>query len=517
VAESRDLMERILGQAIEQTRDHQAIFADFASRFDSFAGELIPAWTRACSTIAPAGLGDQGEVARAFFAALKQGNLREAYASWFRWGCALVNGGFAYDQALKIVREEQRAVLPFILRVYADVPQLSSALEACDDVFDAVRMVVGAAYVDLAQRQSAANARLNILGQLTNGTAHALNNTISVIIGRSQLLLDHPSDYDLRGDLQDILTAAAHSARIVRRLQEYAQPDLGDERMGADVNMLLRDAAEITRFIWRDQAEINNVMIDVVKDFADVPIVNARPSELRHVFVTLILNAIEAMPQGGNITLRTERKENVVLASVIDSGAGVSDVARARIAEPFFTTKGIPHLGLGLSSAAKIIAEHDGTLSVESRLGQGTNVSVSLPISPRMEGKVVGKMPTKHPAKILVIDNEPSVRDLLGRLLKIHGHTVVAAGSGLEGIAAFKQDKFDLVLTDLGMPEMSGWDVAREIKKLNPQIPIALTTGWPVEMGEQELKERNIDRVVSKPFHMPTLLGMIDEALAGRS
>jgi CheY-like chemotaxis protein len=166
-----------------------------------------------------------------------------------------------------------------------------------------------------------------------------------------------------------------------------------------------------------------------------------------------------------------------------------------------------------VNGVAQIVAQNKGTWSVESKPGQGTTVTLSLPIARRSAGGKIRPMAVARTANILVVDNEPSVRDLLVRLLKLHGHTVVATESGTEGIAAFKAGKFDLVFTDLGMPEMSGWDVAREIKKINPQTLIGLITGWPIDLTREELQERGVDRVVGKPFDMPTLLSLIDDAV----
>jgi CheY-like chemotaxis protein len=278
----------------------------------------------------------------------------------------------------------------------------------------------------------------------------------------------------------------------------------------------LRDAAELTRFVWRDQAEARGVVVDVVKDFADVPPAQIPMAALHQIFVVLIMNAAEALPNGGRITLRTERKGDEIVIAIIDDGVGMADAVRARLGEPAFTTKNAPHLGMSWNVIAKLSRQFHGVWSVESKPGQGTTVTFVLPMAKRMAGGKIRPMVATRAASILIIDNEPSVRDLLARLLKLHGHSVVAAESGTEGIAIFKTDKFDLVFTDLGMPEMSGWDVAREIKKLNPQVRIGLITGWPIDLTRDELRERGVDQVVAKPFDLPTLLSLIEDAVTLR-
>ncbi|MEW5719259.1 MAG: response regulator, partial [Chloroflexota bacterium] len=200
----------------------------------------------------------------------------------------------------------------------------------------------------------------------------------------------------------------------------------------------------------------------------------------------------------------------------LDNGIGMADDVRTRLGELFFTTKPAPHLGLGVNGVAQIVAQNKGTWSVESQAGQGTMVTLSLPIARRSTEGRIRPMAATRTATILIIDNEPSVRDLLARLLKLHNHIVATAESGAEGIAAFKAGKFDLVFTDLGMPEMSGWDVVREIKKINSQALVALITGWPIDLTGEELRERGVDRVIGKPFDMPALLSLIDDAMTLR-
>ncbi len=517
------MTERVLTYAAELTREQQSVLADLATRLDANLTQVSADWAQAYrAALTEAGLvaaggaqNDQTDLARTVFGALRQRKLGDALAGVFAWSRTLALDGMPYDRAIPLLHADQHSLMPHVLAVYRDAPEMPLVLDALDDWFAGAANVIGAAYLDAAQTRSADGARLNVLGQLAGGTAHALNNLLTAILGQTQLLIESAPNDEIRDELEQVQRTAAHGVRVVRRLQEFTRPLSADPAPRAEVNALLRDAAEITRFLWRDQAEVLGVVVDVVKDFADVPPVRARPAELRQVFVALILNAVEAMPQGGLITLRTERKGETVLVSIMDRGDGIAEGVRARMFEPFFTTKGLPHLGLGLSTAANMIAASGGTLTVASQAGRGSTLILTLPLAPRASaGEGVKRMSASRAARILVIDNEASVRDLLARLLKLHGHTVASAEDGMEGIAAFKREPFDLVLTDLGMPELSGWDVAREIKKLSPQVPIALTTGWPIDLEPHELQARGIDQVVSKPFDIPKLMALIDAALA---
>ncbi|MBM3128886.1 MAG: hybrid sensor histidine kinase/response regulator [Chloroflexi bacterium] len=507
------MLDHILNQVTEQTRDDGPLLAEFATRSEPFANDLFAAWNEICRAAgAPPTAFD--ETFRAFFGELKQSNLRGAYAAFGAWGMDAARARMEYAAALQLIRESQRALLPFVLRAYADAPQLPLLLDALGAAFDGLVTIVGAAYVTTAPERFADGVPAYTLGQLTGGAAHTLNNLLAAILGRTQLLIERTDDHAWREELEAIQSTAATGARIVRRMQDYLQTAGAAENPAADVNLALRDAAELTRFVWRDQAEARGIVIDVVKDFADVPPAQIALSDLRRVLVALILNAAEALTEGGRIALRTERKDDQVVLAIIDDGAGMSDAVRTRLGEPGVTTKAAPHLGMGWNIVAKICKQFHGTWSIESKSGQGTTVTLALPLAKRIAGGKIRSMTATRAANILVIDNEPSVRDLLARLLKLHGHTVATAESGAEGIATFKAGKFDLVFTDLGMPEMSGWDVAREIKNLNAKTRVGLITGWPIDLTRDELRARGVDQVVAKPFDLPALLSLIEDAVA---
>jgi len=527
----RSLTDRLIDQLVELTQDHQAVLSNLSTRLEARAPELIEAWNNVYREITAQhpldaqvmNLARQTNLAQVLFGELKQNHVRQAFAHWATWSRDLARAGLPFDLAHQLIREMQRATLTLALPLYKDDAQLPLLLDALDDWFDSTVTLAGATYLEAQQppeiqappqisSRFADAANLRVLGQLTGGMAHALNNLFATLVGRTQLLSEQVSDYDLRDELQELQQTAGIGARMVQRLQEYAETKTETPRV-LDVNALLRDASALTRFFWRDQAEASGAIIDVVQDFADVPPVLAQPAQLRHALVALILNAIEAMPHGGLITLRTERKGDVVLISIIDNGDGMPENIQARALEPFFTTKASPHTGLGLTLAAKIIADHKGRLQIESKHQRGTTVTFSLPVAPPTPAKESKPMIAKRPARILVIENEPAVRMLLTRLLTMRGHSVVEAESGAEGLAAFKKETFDMVLTDLGMPEMSGWDVAREIKKLNAKTLVALTTGWPIDLSVEELKAKGVDKVVNKPFDLPTLYALAEEAV----
>lgn len=525
MSEPQAMTDHFVDQAVELTRDHQSLLADLATRIEPYANELAEVWAKVYRETAvrqplPSDAvvrGIQEEAVRLFFGGLRAGDLHAYFASVAAWGRQNALSGLPYDRLLTLVHAYQRSGLAFLMRAYPIHAELQLALAAFDDLYSAMVMLIGAAYIEVAQEHLVHGARLRALGQLASGAAHSLNNLLAAILGRTQLLLVRTRDDESRDELQEIQRTAAIGAQIVRRLQDFARASHEEKFAETDVNLLMRDAAEITRFYWRDQAEACGIVIDVVKDFSSVPPVMARPSELREVFIDLIFNAIEAMPRGGLITLRTERKGNAVLVSVIDTGEGMPEATRLRVFDPFFTTKGPAHAGLGLSTARSIVAQHNGAFTVESEPGRGTTFTLPLPMS---EGKTAVTSErvsiSTRAVNILIIDDEPTVREVVAKSLTFRGYRVVVAESGPDGIAAFKENGFDLVVTDLGMPGMSGWEVAREIKRLNPKVLVVLMTGWAADLDPEKMKEGGVDRIVHKPFDMDEVLGLVSEAVVLR-
>ncbi|OGO40856.1 MAG: hypothetical protein A2Z03_01110 [Chloroflexi bacterium RBG_16_56_8] len=517
--------EHVLTQVVALTRDHQQLLMDLAWRVQPHSNELIELWAKAYADIAvrqPLPPDEvvraiQEEAVRVLFGGLGQGNLRKYYDDIAAWARKTARSGLAYDRVIALVREYQHSGLALLIRVYPAGPELELVLDALDDLYAGTITLIGAIYVETMQEELIHSARLRVFGQLATGATHSLNNLLTAILGRTQLLQERTRDTESRGELQEIQRTATLGAQMVRHLQEFARGGDDDIFAEADVNNLLRDAAEISRFVWRDQAEADGIVIDVVKDLGDVPPVLAHPNELREVFIVLILNAIEGMQRGGLITLRTERQGDNVLVSVIDTGEGMTEETRRRVFDPFFTTKGPGHTGLGLSIASNLVAQHKGTLIVESQLGRGSTFTVAVPVAAAAsQAKTEHASVSVRSVRILIIDDEPTVRDIVAKFLVFRGYQVAVADSGYDGIAAFKRDGYDLVLTDLGMPGMSGWEVAREIKRLKPQTLVVLMTGWAAGLDTEKVKESGVDHIVHKPFNVDDVLKLVNEAVGLR-
>jgi CheY-like chemotaxis protein len=205
-----------------------------------------------------------------------------------------------------------------------------------------------------------------------------------------------------------------------------------------------------------------------------------------------------------------------VEVTIADTGIGMTEEVKKRVFDPFFTTKGVTNSGLGMSVSYGIIKRHGGEILIESEPGEGTKFIIHLPTGYGGEEalvKEVTRVKESRQARILVIDDEDSVRDVLSRMLKTRGHQVVVASNGEEGIERFRSEHFDLVFTDLGMPKLSGWEVGKTIKGIDPKVPIAMITGWGVELDRQKLSESGIDLSISKPFNFDQVISLVSEAM----
>jgi CheY-like chemotaxis protein len=233
----------------------------------------------------------------------------------------------------------------------------------------------------------------------------------------------------------------------------------------------------------------------------------------------MIKNSVEAMPGGGEIIIQTAAEPNYVVITFKDTGQGIPEDTRGRIFDPFFTTKGPGSSGLGMSVSYGIINRHQGSIAFESQEGSGTTFLIRLPVATYVPEQQPARMQpvSVRTATILVIDDEQDVRDTLTDILHEGGHRAVAAVSGAQGLKLFADGSFDLVFTDLGMPGMSGYQVAEEIKKLNSLVPVFLITGWQVHLSEEQLGTSGIDLVLNKPFQLHQVLDLVQQGLELRA
>ena len=356
--------------------------------------------------------------------------------------------------------------------------------------------------------------KLSALGELASGVAHDFNNTLAGILGRAQLLQRTDDPEKIKRGLEIIIRTAEDGAKTVKRIQDFARQRRDHNFELVSIDQILQDASEITRPRWKNCAEASNIHISLDLQSGSNAMVMGDDSELREVLVNMVFNAVDAMPEGGTLLLKSCRVGESVIVTVVDTGVGMYPEVRSKIFDPFFTTKGKAGLGLGLAVSFGIIRRHSGSIEVESQYGKGTEFRITLPLAKIAKPSVkpveivmpeVTAEPEPLPLKrsltrLLVVDDEDFVRDLLGEILEGEHCEVYLAESGSAALSLFREYEFDGVFTDVGMPGMSGWELAREIRLINKQIPIAVITGWGEAVGSHEKKAAGVDWVVAKPF-----------------
>ena len=374
--------------------------------------------------------------------------------------------------------------------------------------------------------------KLKSLGELAGGVAHDFNNVLAAILGRVQLLKmqftpppgmaeKRKSMLDLTKSLDIIERASFDGAETVRRIQEFSRKRTDEKDFSlVNINELLENVLDFTSVRWKSESESQGIQITVQKEFAALPATLGSASELREVFTNLIHNALDAMMQGGSITIKTFTENNHICVKLQDTGIGIPEDIQSRIFDPFFTTKGIQSTGLGMSISYGIINRHQGSIVLESVEGAGSTFTIKLPILTGKEYKKdTGENLTgrKEKARVLIVDDENDVRQLLSDILTSENHDVTVACDGVQALTVFKENDFDMVFTDLGMPGMSGWEVAGAIKAIKENMPVAIITGWNLDLEEKEMKERGVDLIAFKPFEVKRIVQLVQEGMELRS
>jgi signal transduction histidine kinase/ActR/RegA family two-component response regulator len=407
-------------------------------------------------------------------------------------------------------------ILPIVAVVVFAYQTYLKNVEAAEAQAEQARLYVKelSRYVEEQERirvQFSQVEKLSAVGSLASGVAHDFNNCLAVIRGRAELLLKHTSDPKLRRGLELIVQSAHDGAKTVKRIQDFARQRQDRDFESVAIDRLLSDVCEITRPRWKDKADAAGSHIDFDVSNRSGAHVLGDASELRDVLVNMIFNAVDAMPGGGRLKLAAERRDEKVVVTVEDTGCGMSPEVRSRVFDPFFTTKGVEGMGLGLSVSYGVIRRHGGTIRVESEAGKGSTFRVVLPLvgcagAARDEGEREGAQAAAQQrcalTRILVVDDEGPVRELLCDILEGEGVEVTSAANGAEALARFEPGRFDAVLTDIGMPGMNGWELLRLVSERDRQVALAVITGWGELVSTHEEKGARVEWVLTKPFAM---------------
>ena len=374
-----------------------------------------------------------------------------------------------------------------------------------------------------SQDQLVATSRLRAVGDMAAGVAHDFNNVLNGILGRAQIIRQLLKGDPVQGDRVDahanhIVALAEQGAASVRRIQEFSRIRKDRPSSRARLHEAARLAAALTQPKWRDEARSRGRDVHLDLDLAVVSEVPGNPQDLIQAVSILIFNAAESMPDGGSMRIRTWEESGQVYVEVADEGQGMSAEVRQKIFEPFFTTKPQGQ-GLGMSVAYGIVTRLGGTVRVDSEEGKGTRVILGFPIdaSPEEIPAAPDPRPTTAPprsARLLIVDDEKGNLEVCQETLQAQGYEVRACVSGREALEHLGSGRYDLVITDLSMPGMSGIDVARNVKRHHPKTPVVLVSGWAIQQNDEDIREAGIDIVLAKPLHMDVLVDAVQRLLA---
>jgi PAS domain S-box-containing protein len=367
------------------------------------------------------------------------------------------------------------------------------------------------AYDDLRQTQQAVmqQERLRVLGQMASGIAHDINNAISPITLYTESLLESEPNLSerTRSYLQTIQRAISDVAETVTRMREfYRQREQQTALVPVQLNALVPQVVELTRARWADMPQQRGCVIQLRTQLAaSLPQIMGVESEIREALTNLIFNAVDAMPEGGTLTVRTSVKEGAkVDLEVSDTGVGMDEETRRRCLELFFTTKGERGSGLGLATVYGMVQRHGAEIRIESEPAKGTTMHLSFDVPREVTSAAAAAIyPAATGLRILIVDDDPVLLKSLRDTLEHDGHVIVTANGGQQGIDMLKGtpgvDAFDIVITDLGMPSVDGRKVAAAVKAASPSTPVLMLTGWGQRLVTEGDTPEHVDRVLGKP------------------
>ena len=357
---------------------------------------------------------------------------------------------------------------------------------------------------------------LRSLGETVGGLAHNLNNSLAAILAYSELMLRDAPIGPAKRRLAVMRDVALEASATVRRLQEFVarQPQAGFGPVGLPA--VIAEAIEMTAPRWRDEAQRRGIAIAVSQDMQALPPVEGNAFELRDAVMRLILNAVASMPDGGTLSIRAATEESGwVVIEVRDTGGGMPPELVRRVAErakSLAPGRGASH---GLFEVADVVERHGGTLELESEPGKGAVVRMRIHASrfqiiPATGGPVERPVAATATARVLLVDDDPRLVAVLSDMLRAEGHAVTTATNGDEAIETFDPAAHDVVITDLGMPRTTGWEVAERVKQKSPDTAVFLLTGWGESVSAHE-SSQFVDRVIAKPVSAQSLLEQLAE------
>lgn len=367
------------------------------------------------------------------------------------------------------------------------------------------------------QRILVETERLSAMGEMTGGIAHDFNNALQSIIGNIEIAeIKIGSDNPIKKYLDVIKKAAEDSAERVRSLQKFSGKfgQVG-EHHNIKLDDLIDDVIEQSRPIWKSSAEKFGIKYKIEKKIEKNINLYINLSEIRTVCFNIMKNSLEAMPNGGNLKIYSSKKKNKVAIYFEDDGIGMDEATKKRIFQPYFSTKGVDYSrGLGLSNVYSIIKEHGGKISVlKSSPRKGTTIEIELPINlgkKNNEHVTIEKVSDAKP-RVLWIDDDKKILEIITEIFEYYEIDGKVKNNAKDVLEEIEKGKYDLVITDIGMPEMNGWELADRInEKTDGKQKVAVVTGWGDQISERLKEEHNVIKIISKPFSIESIKRFID-------
>tara|TARA_B110000902_G_scaffold102126_1_gene120758 strand:- start:2986 stop:5322 length:2337 start_codon:yes stop_codon:yes gene_type:complete len=447
------------------------------------------------------------------------------------WGFDPVKGTPKYEDVIKQVHPDDLDIVTSTIdkaidsitsftiefRIYTPEGELKiikSTIESTFNTEDKVMILQGVDQDITAQkifeRDLVTHERLKAIGEMSSSIAHDFNNSLQAMVGNMEVIkLQKELSDSTQIGLQNIESIISDIAGRVVALQKFGNIAYADSSVELiDFNELIENSLKQTRPLWKDRKEKEGWSITIQSDFKEIPKIRCNRGELKTAVYNLIKNSIEAMPEGGKLSIRTGVKKAGIFATFSDSGIGMTEENKEKVFEPFFSTKGFElGRGLGMSGAYRIINRHQGDIRVlSSEVGKGTTFEIVFPFVKQevAQPMVIDQSKSNDSLNVLWVDDDMIITKLVDTLVKSIGHKITVANSGKMGLTHLENNPCDIVFTDLGMPEMNGWELIDAIrKKFGDAIKIIVVTGWEVE--ESVKKEKGIDIVLQKPFSLEML------------
>jgi len=404
-------------------------------------------------------------------------------------------------------KQEDLDILTIVARQTADAIENAKLFESLER-----------AYKELSntQEQLVMTEKLRALGEMAGGVAHDFNNVLGTILGRIQLLLREVQDSRWVDNLKQIERVTLAGAKTVQKLQSFTRISTQGQFEHVNLKTIISDAIEATRPRWKDECQCQGINIDLNFECDEIQLILGNKTDLVEAISNLVLNAVDAIGGNGQIKIRSFMDNGKTVVKVSDNGIGMTNEVLNRVFYPFFTTKGIKSPGMGLAVVYGIISRHKGEIDISSIPDQGTVCTLVFPSAGMAKPKIEPKpeVVKEVRANILVIDDDENILDVINDMLEFLNHTVTTALSGKEGIEKFKANRYDLVITDLGMPGIGGWDVTRICKSLKPEIPVLMISGWGNQINDDMIAQSSLDGVMAKPFEIDKIKATIQSTLA---